>query len=198
MLEEINFQWVLPKKVKVTNAHRKRARNISKAHTAIQLMDEHCGSLQKEISSSRDENLVKDLARQIAQHVNHSEAVKSSSDEVGHVMMSIFRQGLLAGVTEVDLFHAFELSDQGNEANVTSSSPDSMNHPHLTNNPSQGSNSFNESLSNREAEWTHYRKRIRIDEQPNQMEEEVDNEDWNHPMLLSSRLQSEKVRSHME
>jgi hypothetical protein len=194
MLEEINFQWVLQKEVKVTHAHRKRVRNISKAHSAIQLMNEYCCSVQKEISPVKDEQLAKDLARQIAQHFNDNEALKPSSDDVGHAMMTIFRQGFLAGITEVDLFHAFELSDQGNEGYVTSNSTDSMSHPHPPNHHSQGSNSLNECLSDRKGQWTHQRKRIRVDEQSNQTKEEVENRDLNNTMLLSYRFQPEKVR----
>jgi hypothetical protein len=194
MLEEINFQWVLQKEVKVTHAHRKRVRNISKAHSAIQVINDFFCSVQKEISPVRDENLLKDLARQISQHFNDNESPKLSSDDVGHAMMIIFRQGFLAGVTEVDLFHAFELSDQGNEGYMTSDSTDSMSHPHPTNHPSQGSNSSNECQSDRKGQWTHQRKRIRVDEQSNQTNEEVENGDWNNTMLLSYRVQPEKVR----
>jgi len=194
MLEEINFQWVLLKEVKVSHAHRKRVRNISKAHSAIQLMNEYCCSVQKEISFVRDENLAKDLARQIAQHFNDNEAPKPSSDDVGLSMMTIFRQGFLADITEVDLFHAFELSDHGNEGYITSNSTDSMSHPHPTNHPSQGSIFLYDCLSDRKGQWTHQRKRIRVSEQSNQTNEEVENGDWNNITLLSYRFQPEKVR----
>jgi hypothetical protein len=185
MLEEMNFKWVLPQEVKVTHAHRKRVRNISKANSAIQLINELCGSVQNEVSSSRDENLVKDLARQIVRHVNENEAA-GSSDDVGDAMVSIFRQSLLVGVTEVDLFYAFEQSDRGNEAYVTSSSPDSISHSHLTKHSSRRSR-----VPDEMGQLTNQRKRVRSDKTEN----EVDDEDLNNAMLDFSRLQQVKVRS---
>ncbi|KAL3811831.1 hypothetical protein ACHAXA_004258 [Cyclostephanos tholiformis] len=183
VLDEMNFKWVLPQEVKATHAHRIRVRNISKANSAIQLMNELCGSIQNEVLPSRDENLVKDLARQIAQHVNKNEAA-TTSDDVGHVMMSIFRQSALAGVTEVDLFNAFEQSDRENETYVTSSSPDSIGHSHLTNRSSQRSR-----VSDRTGQLTNQRKRIKVE----RTEKEVDGEDLNYTMLDSSRVQPEKI-----
>ena len=181
----MNFKWVLPQEVKVTHAHRKRVRNISKANSACRLINEQCGSVQNEVSPSRDENLVNDLARQIARHFNENEAAPSS-DDVGHAMMSIFRQSLLVGVTEVDLFHAFEQSDRGNEAYVTSSSPDSISHSHMSKPSSQRSR-----VSDEMGQLTNQRKRVRLDK----TEGEVDDEDLNNAMLDFSRLQPVKVRS---
>jgi hypothetical protein len=183
-LEEMNFKWVLPREVKVTHAHRIRVRNISRANSAIQLINEHCHPVvQNEVSPSRDENLVKDLARQIAQRFNEYEAARSS-DDVEHSMMSIFRQSLHAGVTEVDLFNAFEQADRGNETYVTSSNPDSSSHS-LKFSPQRLM------TSDEMGQLTNQRKRVRMD----QMEKEVDDgEDLNNPMLDFSRLQPVKVR----
>jgi len=202
MLEEIDFQWALPK-LKTTHAYRKRSRNITRAASTLHAINNYSsGTMQQEIAhDERDsQNRKTVISKQIAQHMINTETSKLEGKDYITSQMKVdylnlaYQEASLAGLTELDLFIAFEEIGQGNEVDVTNGVG---NYPQLALGPSQESNSFQEWLSDRKGKWRQQQRRKRKrdwDDPPLEpLEEEVEtNEDWGRPKLLSSRLQSEK------
>jgi len=173
MLEEMDFVWSLPK-LKTTHAYRKRSRNISRAASTITAMNEMRSTMHlKSVNRQKDTtNQKADVSKKIAQHVINMETLKLEGNEPlakrsarklvpahdGHLKIA-FREALLVGVSELDLFHAFEEIDQREEVCVASVVDD--NSPHLSLHPSQESNSFQEWLSDRKGKWRQGQQRCR-------------------------------------
>eukprot|EP00571_Detonula_confervacea_P016952 CAMPEP_0172302726 /NCGR_PEP_ID=MMETSP1058-20130122/4390_1 /TAXON_ID=83371 /ORGANISM="Detonula confervacea, Strain CCMP 353" /LENGTH=1412 /DNA_ID=CAMNT_0013013315 /DNA_START=162 /DNA_END=4399 /DNA_ORIENTATION=- len=216
MLEEIDFHWVLHPKLRSTHTYRKRSRTILREAAAIHTVNEYGNGTTKyqdDIAVAGgccDSNQKDDVAKQIAQDVYKMEAIKSGlakDDDSSQVAnKSVFRLGLLAGLTELDMYNAFVQLDRRSEIMdvVTSSSGlgDDGNkyYPRLSIHSSQESNSFQGWLTDRKIKWREQRQQQRKrkrddmeDCQPNNKHLRVEHVYLDGPMLLSSRLQSEKV-----
>ncbi len=172
MLDDIDFQWNVPHEVKSSRAYRMRSRHISKALQTLQSMQEYGAFMDEEYGDVRDSDLSVNVARQIAQYTNTVESNKSLDEDSTRMGGSLYRQGLLVGVTEIYLFEAFDWLDQGGEVDTKSD---------------EGSKSFDEWLAEQKSKPSPKRKR----ERATSMETKHDSSDGS--LVLSQCCQSSQV-----
>ncbi|KAL7554134.1 hypothetical protein ACHAWF_017541 [Thalassiosira exigua] len=190
-LEELDFQWV-PDNGR-THAYRKRSRNITRAASTINTLNNYCVSATEGqfATNDIDPNRRSNVAKQLAIHIiNREKRSNSDGDDDSHAAdRSIFHLGLMAGVTEIDLYHAFE--NVGKKVHHS----DGVGYPRLSLHPTQEGKYFNEWLSDRKLKWRNqHRKRKRGSDcdAPNHDEVTPDLVPASGPKLQQNRLHIEQ------